>query len=105
MDAEITRNTLIHNNPGMPKEDFMAEIDATGGWINGYKYVAFYHADTNAGRVCKFTNDGINGPWWTVVCTSDDYYWWKISDAKKKEFATKIKRQVVDYLRTSFQVD
>jgi hypothetical protein len=82
----------------MPIADFMAAIDATGGWPIGYKYVQFYHAADWSGRVCIFNNLGQNTEWWTTVCTSDDYYWFKLSDAKKTVEANKSKRDMIQKL-------
>jgi len=95
----ITRKELIHTNPGMKQDDFLQAVDATGGWPNGFKFVSFYHAAEYEGRICRFSNSGINTGWWTVVCTADDYYWWKLSDAKKTEVVGIARRQLISQLR------
>ena len=94
----LNRRDLVHVYPGMKDADFMAAIDATGGWPVGYEYVQFYHAVGCSSRTCKFTNNGTNSGWWTTVCRSDDYYWWKLSDAKKSEVVTEARRQLIRQL-------
>lgn len=96
---ELVRKELVHTYPGMKKEDFLAAIDATGGWPIGYTHVSFYHAADYSGRYCKFTDHDLHTGWWTTVCTADDYYWWKISDAKKSAELKKARRQLIDQLR------
>lgn len=96
---ELNRKELIHTHPGMKSVDFMAAIDTTGGWPVGYKYVSFYHAAEYSGRYCKFTNDGRNSGWWTVVCTADDYHWYKLSEAKKADIFKESRRQLIQQLR------
>ena len=96
---EIKRNELVHKFPGMSDDDFMSEIDRTGGWENGYKFCAFFHASEYSGRVCKFTNNGHNSEWWTVICKADDYYWWKLSEEKKQDLVKIAKRQLIDQIQ------
>jgi hypothetical protein len=95
---ELNRKELIHTHPGMKKDDFLEAIDVTGGWPVGYKYVSFYHAAEYSGRYCKFTNDGTNSGWWTVVCNEDDYHWWKLSGSKKEEVFNEARRQLIRQL-------
>lgn len=95
----LNRDDLVHTHPGMKVEDFMAAIDKTGGWPVGYKCVQFYHAVEYSGRTCKFTNNDVNTGWWTTVCRADDYYWWKLSDAKKAEVLKDARRQLIRQLQ------
>ena len=97
--APLSREDLVHTHPGMKVEDFMAAIDKTGGWPVGYKYVQFYHAVENSGRTCIFTNNEVNTGWWSTVCMADDYYWWKLSDAKKAEVLKDARRQLIRQLQ------
>lgn len=55
---------------------FFAQIDDTGGWPVGYKFVGFEHT---AERAAGFTNSPHNDGWWTIVASADDYYLWKLS--------------------------
>lgn len=75
----------------------MKEIDATGGWSVGYKFVSFEHSDE---RVCEFGNKYRRTGWWTTVATEDDYYWWKLSGARKAELVELAKKQMVNQLRS-----
>lgn len=95
----LERKELVHTHPGMPDEDFMRAIDATGGWPVGWRYVQFYHAEGYEDRVCMFNNSGRNTGWWTTVCTADDYYWWKLSDEKKAEVVKQARQAIIDKLR------
>jgi len=67
---------LAHKYAGMKDAEFLALIDATGGWPVGFKYVGFEHTDS---RAAGFTNSPRNDGWWTVVASADDYYVWKLS--------------------------
>ena len=89
---------LIHTHPGMKIDDFMLAIDDTGGWPVGYKYVSFYHAAEYSGRYCRFTNNYLRTGWWTTVCSSDDYYFWKLSTEKKDEIMKEARRQLIRQL-------
>jgi hypothetical protein len=94
---EIHRPTLIHSwHKHCSNQDlFLQEIDLTGGWPNGYRYVSFFHGEKDSGRVCKFGNQELREPYWTTICNSDDYYWWKLSDKKKKEVVYAAKQQII----------
>jgi hypothetical protein len=92
----IERPGLIHKWMCNP-EDFLASIDATGGWPLGWTHVSFFHGEE---RRCIFTKCELRTEWYTTVATADDYYWWKLSAGKKdaeasrarQEFANKIAR-------------
>ena len=96
---DIKRAELVHKYPGMKDEEFFAEIDRTGGWPVGYRFVQFFHSSEYSGRVCIFTNNGINTGWWTTVASADDYYWWKLSSAKKAEVVEEARRQLIRQLQ------
>lgn len=95
---EIYRPELRHRCPGVSRDEFLSEVDATGGWPVGCLYVRFFHDDQ---RQCLFTDDPINRcpEYWTTVCSADDYYWWKLSDKRKeKERAEMLKKPIMDIL-------
>lgn len=98
-NAELDRPSLIHKSWMIKDGQFMAEIDATGGWPVGFLYVSFYHAVEDKGRVCKFTNVELRTGWWTTVLSADDYYWWKLSESKKKEIFKEARQQLISQLR------
>lgn len=102
MNEEKHRPELIHSwhKHCSNQNLFFEEIDKTGGWPVGYKYVLFYHGMKDEGRVCKFDNSGYNTEWWTKVCNSDDYYWWKLSDSKKKELINKAKQELINSIQS-----
>lgn len=65
-------------------EGFFEAIDSAGGWRLGFKYVGFEHTDS---RAAGFTNSPHNSGWWTVICSSDDYFLWKLSPAALQRVA------------------
>lgn len=69
------------------KTNLFSSIDSIGGWPVGYKYVGFVHSEK---RDVGFTNSSRNDGWWTVVATSDDYYFWKISDGGKQKIRDRV---------------
>jgi hypothetical protein len=89
MSDEIERCELTHKYPGYPLGSFLLDIDNTGGWPIGFKYVSFHHSNK---RSCMFGNVPLRTEWWTTICSADDYYWWKISEAKKKLIAHDVER-------------
>ena len=96
---ELERPQLIHLWSWSDKpEEFLKEIEKTGGWPEQYKYVSFFH-DTGDGRYCKFGNQFLNTGWWTTVATSDDYYYFKLSDKKKEEILNKAKKELIKQLQ------
>lgn len=66
---------------------FFRQVDETGGWPLGYPFVAYHHSDK---RECIFMSTQINTGWWTTVCSADEYYWWKVSEAKKRSITNDI---------------
>jgi len=97
MSQDMQRDTLVHRF-GSTRAEFCQQIDNTGGWPVGFKYVSFFHAVEPSGRVCIFGNRELHEPYWTTVLSSDDYYWWKLSDAKKHECVLTAKRQLATQL-------
>jgi hypothetical protein len=80
---QIDRRELKYER-ALDKKIFAARIDATGGWPLGYSHVSFLHGpDDN--WWCTFTDGRAHNEWWSVVMSADEYYWIKISDAKKAE--------------------
>ncbi len=94
----VVRPELIHQWMSKP-EDFMAEIDRTGGWPVGYTHVSFFHDGPCGNRYCKFTTHPLNTGMWTTVCASDDYYYWKLSDTKKAAILKEARTQLIQQLR------
>ena len=95
---DLDRPQLVHQRAGKP-EDFMAEIEKTGGWPTGYTHVSFFHDGPCGNRYCKFTTYPLHTGWWTTVATADDYYWWKLSPERKAKELQKARRQLIDQLR------
>jgi len=94
----ITRKELIHEHPGMKINDFMHAIDKTGGWPVGYTFVSFYHSAEYSGRYCIFTNNYLRTEWYTTICSSDDYYYWKLSKTKKNEILKEARKELISQL-------
>jgi len=94
----IVRRELIHQWLSKP-EDFLAEIEKTGGWPEGYTHVSFFHDGPGGDRYCKFTAYPLRTGWWTTVATADDYYYWKLSDTKKAEIMKQARQQLIRRLR------
>ncbi|MBV6512548.1 MAG: hypothetical protein FMNOHCHN_02056 [Ignavibacteriaceae bacterium] len=101
MNEEKHRPELIHSwhKHCSNQNLFFEEIDKTGGWPVGFKFVSFYHGDKDEERVCKFGNLYLREPWWTTICDSDEYYFWKLSDSKKKELVNKVKQELINSIR------
>lgn len=71
---------LVHKGIFTTKDQFFAAIDEAGGWPLGYEYVGFEHTEE---RKAGFSNSPIYHGWWTTLYSSDDYYFWKLSDEAK----------------------
>lgn len=91
----IVRRELVHRWMS-DLQEFLSDIDKTGGWPVGYTHVSFHHGGD---RYCKFTNKALRTGWWTTICKSDDYYYWKLSDAKKKDILKLARQQIIKQLR------
>lgn len=83
---------------GDPPEKFMQLIDDTGGWPLGYTHVSFFHDGPCGDRYCQFTTHPLHTGWWTTVCSADDYYFWKLSDAKKGAILKDARKQLIRQL-------
>jgi hypothetical protein len=73
-----------HNNRNGSRdtiETLCKKVDDAGGWNPLAVTVKFQHSDE---RKCIFSDNYHNSGWWTVVLTRDDYYWYKLSERKKK---------------------
>jgi len=99
MSEILVRKELIHKSPGYKDEKFIEDIDATGGWPVGFKFVSFYHSLEYEGRYCKFGNRYLREPFWTTVISADDYYWAKMSDEAKKKVTNAARKQLINQLR------
>jgi len=89
----------VYDNLSDKPQDFFERVEKAGGWPIGYKYASFYHSVSNNGRDVMFGNERLREPYWTTRYDADDYYWWKISGAKKAVIASKIRRQFADEMR------
>lgn len=98
MNNELDRHELIHQW-GEPEEKFLALIDSTGGWPQGYTHVSFFHDGSCGNRYCKFTTYPLHTEWWTTVASADDYYWWKLSPERKEKELTAARKQLISQLR------
>ena len=83
---------------GETQDSFFAKIDSFGGWPVGYKYVSFFHGNWD-NRYCSFTNTFRCNDWWTTVYTSDDYYFWKLTEEKKLDIFRKNKSIIINQLQ------
>ncbi len=83
---------------GDPLEKFLQSIDDTGGWPLGYTHVSFFHDGPCGDRYCQFTTRHLQTGWWTTVATADDYYFWKLSDAKKAAILKDARKQLIRQL-------
>ena len=94
----LVRRELVHQWLSKP-EDFLAEIEKTGGWPEGYTHVSFFHDGPAGDRYCQFTTYPLCTGWWTTVATADDYYYWKLSNTKKAEILKEARQQLIRQLR------
>lgn len=60
--------------------DFFKRIDENGGWPVQYHYVSIRYSSDDKRRYCYFSNEKVLG---NTICSSDAYYWWKITDRGK----------------------
>ena len=96
---ELVRRELIHTNFLLKDEAFFELIDASGGWPVGYRYVSLYHdGPCGENRYCKFTNVRLNTEWWSTICSSDDYYYWKLSSEKIRAIAVAVRSTIAHEL-------
>lgn len=76
---------IIHQ--WLAKDDayLIEQIDERGGWPVKAKSLVMRHGDK---RDCYFSErESVHDGWNTSVFTADDYYWEKLSDKRKEEFA------------------
>lgn len=89
-DARFRKEHVYLFHPSYLKNDerFFQMVDFLGGWPVTAKSVVLQHNDK---RSCYFSSEkDIRDGWNTSIFTSDEYYWWKLSDAKKNEFRKEI---------------
>ena len=94
---ELHRPELIHRYL-FNKNDFIDEIDRTGGGPLGYTHVSFFHSMEQDGRKCKFGMKDLRQPYWTTVLTSDEYYFSKLSAKKILEIESGAKKAIAERL-------
>lgn len=77
---------------GEPLEDFLKRIDEFGGWPYNAKSVVLKHNDE---RSCYFSiSEDVRNEYNTSICTSDDYYWWKLSQKRKDKHEQEIRYKI-----------
>jgi len=83
-----------------PLQSFFKRIDDLGGWPVNYKYVQFHHSDN---RPCLFSNAYVRNEWWTTVCSSDDYYIYKLSETALNNLKNQAKQELISNLIAQLQ--
>lgn len=74
--------------------DIISKIDARGGWPLAAGSLVLKHGTE---RECYFSKvASVRDEWNTSIMTADEYYWEKISQKKKDEFA---KEQIRNHMR------
>lgn len=93
----VTReHNRLHHRWCEKDEIFFARIDEYGGWPLGHRYVSSAHSEE---RECIFGNEYLNTGWWTTLFEVDDYYWWKISEARKAKIENETRRRFAQQIR------
>jgi hypothetical protein len=83
-----------------PNEKFFERVDENGGWPVKAKWAGIEHT-VERYRPVTFTEKEIRTEWYTSFVSADEYYWWKISNAFKKEQTNKVIRKIGQSLITS----
>lgn len=87
------------------EDEFFTRLDSCGGWPIGQNYVVREHC-CDRERPCHFSSTPQHDEWNTTLYSVDDYYWWKVSPAKKKQiyaqYWKKFKRKVISLLWAMF---
>lgn len=76
----MTNLKVLHHTFMSSDNDFFRRIDECGGWPHDAKFVVMRHGC----RSCYFSNDNVRDGWNTTLYSSDDYYWWKLSEEAKE---------------------
>lgn len=75
-------------------EDLVAQVDARGGWPAKAGSIVMSHTGVGGERPCYFSaRANVRDEWNTTVLTADQYFWLKVSQAKKDEFAKDVLRK------------
>ena len=88
--------------PGDSTETFFKRVDECGGWPHNAKSVGYKHT-CELERPCYFSVlENVRDEWNTSLYSSDEYYWWKISEDKKTKiknsFEKEFKNKLLKYL-------
>ena len=75
-----------------PLEAFFARIDKFGGWPVEKRFVGFVHTKE---RKAGFTDEPIRHGWWTTICSSDEYYRWKLSPEAIAKIHREERRRII----------
>lgn len=94
---EVVPNYLYHLW-GDTDDEFFKRIDQFGGWPLGKTWVGFDHGVVRH-RPCNFYDQEVRTGWVTTIHCADDYYWWKVSEARKLEYKQKVTREVAAVIR------
>lgn len=97
MEKEVPPNCLYHIW-GDKEDDFFRRIEEFGGWPPGKAWVGFEHTG-GMYRPCRFVDREVRHEWFTANYSADDYYWWKVSDARKLKYKNKVTAEVAGFIR------
>jgi hypothetical protein len=89
------KEDILHHKWCESNEEFFTRIDKFGGWPIGQKYIQFYHGND---RHCTFSNEYVRSEWWTTICSSDNYYRWKLSPEAILKIKTEAKQELIQEL-------
>jgi hypothetical protein len=78
------RITGLYWDSREPAAAFFNRIDKLGGWPLEAKYCIVQHG-CDKQRSCYFSTRKVHDDWNSTIYSSDDYYWWKLSDHYKKQ--------------------
>ena len=81
----------------LERKNFVAAIDAAGGWPLWATHVLFKHGDEPFD--CAFSDGPLRDEWWTTIMSADDYYWAKVSAEKKAEVRAEYRREMAQEIR------
>jgi hypothetical protein len=96
MEQTRMNENILHHKWCEKDDDFFKRIDRFGGWPPGMRFVAFHHSEE---RECKFVSQYLHDGWWTTICDSDEYYYWKLSEKKITEIENNAIEKIIKKLR------